>query len=39
MSRHSLVAPSGGYSLVVVGELLLAVGSLVAELGLRGVWV
>ena len=30
----SLVVPSGGYSLVVVGEFLIAVASLVAEYGL-----
>ena len=36
--RLSLVAASGGYSLVVVHGLLIALASLVAEHGLWGTW-
>ena len=34
----SLVAVSGGYSLVMVAGLLIAVASLIVERGLWGVW-
>ena len=34
----SLVAVSGGYSLVMVAGLLIAVASLVVEHGLQGAW-
>ena len=36
--RLSLVAASGGYSLVEVGGFLIAVASLVSEQALYGVW-
>ena len=36
--RLSLVAASGGYSLVLVLELLIAVASLIAKHGLQGTW-
>ena len=34
----SLVAASGGYSLALVLELLIAVASLIAKRGLQGMW-